>query len=530
MQIGRYQIIDEIGGGGMGRVRLARAPSGRLVVLKNCLRDDPDDDERLCDEARVGLRLQHEGLVETLDLFQVADRNGRQRPFLVTGYVPGVSLLELRRVGALPPVAVCRLGRELASALDALHQASDSSGRPLGVVHRDVTAGNCLLGHDGHARLIDLGIARSTENRALRTETGLLRGTLRYLAPELFDVGRYSIQSDLWALGVVLWEALIGRAAVQGSDAVAVGRICSGSIMILDDHEKPDPQVSRAIARLLAKDPAARPRRAKEAAALFAMVEKSLGGDVDAIVGRVVAAAISGVGGLDVDALGEPLPPGSRQQSTSVILPPLVSPSGAVQPPEVPVSGLYELEPMPQTPTQSFSVPPQTPGSPDAARGLADYKARLAVMERAHAAAWDRQTADDRERLAALPVITGSLVIDEGATVVLELPAQFPMPPMTPLFLPGMAELVLEEFASRDDDDELTLTPTITAASAAKILAVMPLPQRRRRAPLAAAAAFVVGAVTVVVIVAIVIAVTARRPLFPAAAPAQTLPAATTAR
>ena len=91
MQIGRYQIIDEIGGGGMGRVRLARAPSGRLVVLKNCLRDDPDDDERLCDEARVGLRLQHEGLVETLDLFQVADRNGRQRPFLVTGYVPGVS-------------------------------------------------------------------------------------------------------------------------------------------------------------------------------------------------------------------------------------------------------------------------------------------------------------------------------------------------------------------------------------------------------------------------------------------------------
>lgn len=452
MQIGRYQVIDEIGGGGMGRVRLARDGSGRLVVLKNCLRDDPDDDERLCDEARVGLRLKHEGLVDTIELFHVDDRNGRPRPVLVTSFVPGVSLLELRRVGPLPALAVCRLGRELASALDALHQASNDDGTPLGVVHRDVTAANCLLGHDGHARLIDLGIARSTENRALRTETGLLRGTLRYLAPELFDGGRYSVQSDLWALGVVLWEALLGRAAVNGSDAAAVGRICSGSIMILEDDEHPDTQVSRAIGRLLTKDPAQRPRRAKEAAALFAMVEKSLAGDGDQIMTRVVAAAISGVGNFDEVTTGMIAAPAMKKTSatTTETLTPRAPPppptdSGVIELAafEVLTSRVADLEPVAPTPT-----------SPEAARGLADYAARLMQMERAHAAAWDMQSADDRQRIASLPVITGDLLVEtlvgEGATVELDLPPAFPMPPMTPLFLPDMAELVLEDLDRLD--------------------------------------------------------------------------------
>ena len=449
MQIGRYQVIDEIGGGGMGRVRLARDVGGRLVVLKNCLRDDPDDDERLCDEARVGLRLKHEGLVETLELFHVDDRNGRARPVLVTAYVPGVSLLELRRVGPLPGLAVCRLGRELAAGLDALHEATDSNGTPLGVVHRDVTAANCLLGHDGHARLIDLGLARSTENRALRTETGLLRGTLRYLAPELFDGGRYSVQSDLWALGVVLWEALLGRPAVNGSDAVAVGRICSGSIMILEDDEQPDPQLSRAIGRLLTKDSTTRPRRAKEAAALFAMVEKSLTGDGDQVVARVVAAAVSGVGSFDDVTTGMMAAPPMKKSLlvTTASSPPLSMPS----PPPDEISAVTELS--------AFEPVAAAPTSPEAARGLADYAARLLRMERAHAAAWDLQSADDKQRIASLPVITGRLLVQtlvgEGATVELELPPAFPMPPMTPLFLPEMGELLLDELSPfRFNDDE----------------------------------------------------------------------------
>jgi serine/threonine-protein kinase len=400
MRIGRYEVIDEIGAGGMGRVRLARDPTGRLVVLKTALRNDVDDDERLRDEARVGLILKHPSLVETLDLFEVDDvKAGRRRPVLVTAYVPGVSLIELRKTGPINPVVVCRLGKQLAEALDVIHEAKDAAGKPLGVLHRDVTAGNCLVGHDGRARLIDLGISRSAESRALRTETGLLRGTLRYLAPELFDGGQYSAQSDLWALGVVLWEALLGRAAVSGSDAVAVGRICSGNLMTLDDGEDADPRVSRAISQLLRRHAVDRPRRAREAAALFAMLEKAVPGDADSLAQAAVWRAI---GGPDVD--GE----------TSVVAQAVRSFAGdddalSATGPVLPAAGLA-LTHVDQAPSSSSDpfVPRKTPS-----QSIADYAASLVSMEKALAAAWSKAEAADRSALAHLPVVTGTEIGDE---------------------------------------------------------------------------------------------------------------------
>jgi len=276
MKVGPYEIRAELGAGGMGRARLARATDGRLVVLKSCLRDDDDDDERLRDEARVGLRLRHPGVVETVELLEVDDERGQRRPVLVTAFVQGMELLQLRRCGPLPPSVVCRLGRQLGAALGAIHGIVDEAGRPLGVLHRDVTAANCLLGDDGEARLVDLGIARAHDSRAVRTDAGLVRGTLRYLAPEVFAGAGYSMQSDLWSLGVVLFEALVGRPAVTGNDVLAMGRICVGDLTELLPGEDPDPRVLRAIARLLQKRPDDRPRCARDVAAVFAMHEKAM--------------------------------------------------------------------------------------------------------------------------------------------------------------------------------------------------------------------------------------------------------------
>ncbi|MCC7075046.1 MAG: serine/threonine protein kinase [Deltaproteobacteria bacterium] len=264
---GRYEVIGELGSGGMGQLLLARAPRGARVVIKTA--HSREDDERLRDEARVGMRLIHPNIVETLDLLEHAGR-----PALVTAYVAGASLFDLRRRGPLPPGVVCRIGRQIAEALATLHEASDEHGTPLQMLHRDVTPGNVLLGYDGSARLIDLGIARSLETRAERTESGAVRGTLRYLAPELFSSGPHSVRSDLWSLGVVLFEGLVGREATRGPMAAAVGKIVSGKIMDLEPSEQFEKPVLRGIGQLLRMDPLARPARARDAAALFAMLEK----------------------------------------------------------------------------------------------------------------------------------------------------------------------------------------------------------------------------------------------------------------
>lgn len=425
MRIGRYEVIDEIGAGGMGRVRLARDGGGRLVVLKNALRDDDDDDERLRDEARVGLRLKHPSLVETLDLFEVKDSKGRSRPFLVTAYVPGVSLIDLRRHGPVDPAVVCRLTRQIAEALDALHDARGDDGRSLGVLHRDVTAGNCLVGHDGRARLIDLGISRSADSQALRTGTGLLRGTLRYLAPELFDGGAYSVQSDIWALGVVMWETLLGRPAITGSDAVAVGRICSGNLMVLEDDEQIDPRMTRAFGQLLKKNARDRPRRAREAAALFAMLEKDLGAgkDVDALTQAAVWRAVGGdetTGHDETSAVVESASRAFAGDGTAT-MPPL--PPLAAMPKTV-IEGPGE-----GSPTDAW-MPAKTPS-----QSIADYAASLFSMEKALAQAWERSSAAVSDSLAGLPVVTGRVIDDEGdgGLPEFQFPPAMPLPPLTPL-------------------------------------------------------------------------------------------------
>lgn len=290
---GRYDVISDLSSGGMGRLRLARpvtaaGNSSDLVVIKTA--HAREDDERLRDEARVGMRLQHPHIVDTLDLL---DLDGR--PGLVTAYVSGCTLLDVRRkLGALPPVVICRIAAQIASALEAIHGACDEDGQPLLMLHRDVTASNIMLGHDGKARLIDLGIARSRENRAQRTDAGSVRGTLRYLAPELFGSAGQSVQTDVWSLGVVLWEALRGKEALAGPSAGCIGRILSGRLMSLDVGEVIDGRLQRAIAQLVRLDPAERPKRARDAAALFAMLEKDMRGpkDITELMSSAVSAAV----------------------------------------------------------------------------------------------------------------------------------------------------------------------------------------------------------------------------------------------
>lgn len=243
MRLGAYETEAQLGAGGMSLVWLARGPAG-LVVLKRQL--NPADDERLREEARVGMRLRHPGVVQTLDLFE-----HEGRPILVLEYVAGASLVALRNHGALSPAAVCSIGADVAEALAALHGAKGADGRPMRVLHRDVSPANVIVTPEGQARLIDLGIARAPES-VERTQTGDLRGTVRYLAPELFDAKPHSAQTDLWALGVCLFESALGRAAVSGPEAVILAAVVRGSLFDLRPGEALPPTLDGVIKALCA--------------------------------------------------------------------------------------------------------------------------------------------------------------------------------------------------------------------------------------------------------------------------------------
>ena len=245
LMLGKYRLEGKIADGGMGSVFLGRAPDDTLVVLKVPLTKDRDAAIALADEARTGARLRHPAIVETLDFFV----DGGQG-VLVVAYVDGPTLFRLREAGPLPASAVAEIGVQLASALHAIHTATDDAGRPLQMLHRDISPNNILVDSEGSVRLIDLGIARSADRRQQATLAGMVKGTLRYLAPEILRGGDHSIPSENWALGITLWEAALGRYAMSGDPMNTMRAAMNSSILTLQPGEHIDEDLHEVIAAL----------------------------------------------------------------------------------------------------------------------------------------------------------------------------------------------------------------------------------------------------------------------------------------
>lgn len=264
---GRYELVRLLGEGGMSQVHLAHDRElGREVAVKILPTTgdrDGDDLERLRDEARAAASITHPGVVTVHDIG--ATRDGL---FVVMAYVDGESLAErLRRSGPLDPPAAVAVGQAVCDALAAAHRA--------GVVHRDVTPGNIMLGRDGTVTVTDFGIARMGPG-AGRTRTGYIVGTPSYLAPEQGHGGDLDGRADLYALGCCLFTALIGRPPFEDDDSFAV-------VLAHMRSDPPRPRRLRAdipealeavILRVLAKDP---DRRYPDAASMAVALGEVLG-------------------------------------------------------------------------------------------------------------------------------------------------------------------------------------------------------------------------------------------------------------
>ena len=230
--LGQYQPFVRYARGGMADVFLAKSVAAagmdRIVILKRLREDISSEDSSLAamflDEARLSLNLSHPGIIP---IYDVGEHDGAF--YIAMEFVEGQPLNRLRsavekKKEVFPPVLAVQIATETLAALHYAHEFADRDGVPLHIVHRDVSPQNILLGYDGRVRLLDFGVAKAA-GREVKTEVGVLKGKVRYMAPEqvLATRGQATVdgRADVFALGVVLWELLAGRRLREGADDLA---------------------------------------------------------------------------------------------------------------------------------------------------------------------------------------------------------------------------------------------------------------------------------------------------------------------
>lgn len=226
-RVGKYELLLPLGTGGTATVYLARtrgvAGFEREVALKLVhahLRADEESRLHLLEEARLAARIRHPNVVSVTEVD--SDSCG---VFLVMDYVEGETLSSLVRLlrdrnERLPPPLIARIMNDALSGLQAAHELRDKSGAFAGLVHRDFSPQNILIGIEGVARLADFGVAKAA-SRTVRTKTGLVKGKVAYMSPEQARGHKVDRRCDVWAAGVVIWELITGRKLYDHEDDVA---------------------------------------------------------------------------------------------------------------------------------------------------------------------------------------------------------------------------------------------------------------------------------------------------------------------
>ncbi|MBL8957753.1 MAG: serine/threonine protein kinase [Myxococcaceae bacterium] len=304
-QLGAHQLLKEIARGGMGEIWLAIERGAgafeRLVVIKRVIASEEDDPLRaslFLDEARIAAQLHHPNIVQ---LFALGEHGGSH--FLVMEYLPGQSLSRVASRLANQQALSLRVAVEIiigaARGLGYAHRKRGLDGQPLNIVHRDVSPQNLLLTYDGQVKVLDFGIAL-VAGRPSRTATGLVRGKLAYMSPEQAAGNPLDARSDVFSLGVVLWELIAGRRLHPEIDEVAILKrlvVQTGPFLGLGEVVPGvDPALATLVSRALDRSPHARFADGAElAAALGDWLEGQPGpsDDLSAVMQRAFREEIS---------------------------------------------------------------------------------------------------------------------------------------------------------------------------------------------------------------------------------------------
>lgn len=270
-RLGRYELLRLIGEGGMAQVWAARMEGSRgfqkVVALKTlipALALDPQFQRMFLDEAHLASKIHHRNVVEIYDL---GDASGVL--FLVMEWIDGQSMQRLLRPGLRPqpiaPAIAARIVADAAHGLHAAHELRDERGTPLGIVHRDVCPQNILIDRDGTAKVADFGIVKAIERLGDTTQTGEIKGKGEYMSPEQAQGHAVDRRSDIFSLGVVLFEAVTGKLPFQVLVDLVLPQ--SGALepprpsLIVPDCP---PELEQIILKALARDPRQRFQTADE--------------------------------------------------------------------------------------------------------------------------------------------------------------------------------------------------------------------------------------------------------------------------
>ena len=268
-RLGTYRILKILGTGGMGVVYKAEDPGlERLVALKAMLPSLAASDsakKRFLREAKAAAAVKHSHIVT---IFQVSEDRGV--PFLAMEFLEGEPLdNRLKRETILPMAEVMRIGREMAEGMAAAHER--------GLIHRDIKPANTWLeGKQGHVKILDFGLARSTDDQSQLTQRGAIIGTPAYMAPEQCCGDELDVRCDLWSLGVVLYHMCTGEVPFKGANALA-------TLRAVEMNDPPPPTqvnaevpagLSDLVMKLLEKDRARRPGSAQEVVEALRQLER----------------------------------------------------------------------------------------------------------------------------------------------------------------------------------------------------------------------------------------------------------------
>jgi len=309
-RIGDYEVVAKLADGGVGTVYLARrrGPAGfqRLVAIKRLhpqFAAAPSFITMFTDEARLAARIHHANVVSIVELG--TDDDGY---YVVMEYVEGSNLGHLhwratkdRGHRVIPRAVALRVVLDALSGLQAAHEVEDDDGTVVNLVHRDVSPQNILIGVDGLARLGDFGIARASALRVFETRGAALKGKLEYMAPEQIESKEVDRTTDLFAMGIVLWELLTGRRLFSAANQVTtIQRVCFDPI---PSPRSIEPAVSPELERICLKAlERARPLRYPTAAAFAEELEAAARADVGIATQREVAAFMKEVLGSELSA------------------------------------------------------------------------------------------------------------------------------------------------------------------------------------------------------------------------------------